>query len=206
MRISELSRTTGVPLATVKFYLREGLLAPGRPTSATQAEYDDAHVRRLRLVRALVETGGLALASVRAVLDSLDAGPQASLKTIGTAHDALPPAARRDREPVRARAVLATLGWHVDPDASALHRLEAALEALRSVGLTPDPDHLRTYAEAALSVARADVAAVPDGSTADVVEFVVTGTMLYEPLLLALRRMAQQHLFVTGPGAAGRTG
>jgi DNA-binding transcriptional MerR regulator len=199
MRISELCRTTGVPLATVKFYLREGLLPSGRPTAATQAEYDDSHVRRLRLVRALVEIGGLPLASVRAVLEALDAGPGASLAAVATAHDALPPTAHREREPVRARAVLRTLGWHVHPDSSAVHRLDAALEALEGVGLAPGEAQVRTYADAALSVARADVASVPDGSAADMVELIVTGTMLYEPLLLALRRMAQQHLFVTGP-------
>ncbi len=57
MRISELAARTGVPLATVKYYLREGLLMPGHATSATQAQYDDSHVRRLGLVRALAAQG-----------------------------------------------------------------------------------------------------------------------------------------------------
>ncbi len=52
MRISELVARSGVPLATVKYYLREGLLMPGETTSATQARYDEQHVRRLALVRA----------------------------------------------------------------------------------------------------------------------------------------------------------
>jgi len=38
MRISELVERTGVPLATVKFYLRQGMLPPGEAVSATRAE------------------------------------------------------------------------------------------------------------------------------------------------------------------------
>ena len=45
MRISALASTTGLSVATVKFYLREGLLHPGVATSATQASYDDTHHR-----------------------------------------------------------------------------------------------------------------------------------------------------------------
>ena len=39
---------------------------------------------------------------------------------------------------------------------------------------------------------------MPAGPVSDVVEYIVVGTVLYEPLLLALRRLAQQHLFLTG--------
>ena len=68
MRIAELSRRAGVPVPTVKYYLREGLLPPGRATAPTQAQYDETHEQRLRLVRALVEVAGLSLAAVRRVL------------------------------------------------------------------------------------------------------------------------------------------
>ncbi|MGA4841850.1 MerR family transcriptional regulator [Streptomyces sp. G45] len=71
MRISELSRRSGVPNATIKFYLREGLLPPGRATSATQAEYDETHLRRLRLVRALISTRGLSVSAAKEIVGSL---------------------------------------------------------------------------------------------------------------------------------------
>ena len=61
MRISALAAAAGLPVATVKFYLREGLLHPGVATSATQANYDDSHVRRLRLIRALTGPVGLSV-------------------------------------------------------------------------------------------------------------------------------------------------
>ena len=41
MRISTLAVAADLPVATVKYYLREGLLHPGVATSATQATYDD---------------------------------------------------------------------------------------------------------------------------------------------------------------------
>ena len=38
MQISELSSRAGIPLATVKYYLREGLVPPGRRITATRAD------------------------------------------------------------------------------------------------------------------------------------------------------------------------
>ncbi|MFC9487519.1 MerR family transcriptional regulator, partial [Streptomyces hydrogenans] len=72
MRIGELSRRTGVSVPTIKFYVREGLLPAGRLTSPNQAAYDETHVRRLRLIRALMDVGGLSVAAVREVITAVD--------------------------------------------------------------------------------------------------------------------------------------
>ena len=53
MRISELSSITGVPVATIKYYQREGLLPDGDKRTPRLTEYDDRHVRRLGLLRIL---------------------------------------------------------------------------------------------------------------------------------------------------------
>ncbi|MDX2026822.1 MerR family transcriptional regulator, partial [Microcella sp.] len=45
--MSELSATTGTPVPTLKFYLREGLLPAGERTSPNQSQYDDSHVERV---------------------------------------------------------------------------------------------------------------------------------------------------------------
>lgn len=89
MRISALSERTDVPIGTIKYYLREGLLAPGERTSRTTAEYGDSHVERLRLVRALTGTGGLGIAAVRRIVDVLDTPDPARLDLLATAQDAL---------------------------------------------------------------------------------------------------------------------
>ena len=190
MRISELSRTSGVPLPTVKFYLREGLLHPGRATSATQAQYDDTHVRRLRLVRALIQVGGLSVAAARDVIAGVTDPHRSLYEVMGVAHSALPPQVT-DVDPARALALVRQLGWHVHPETAALRQLEQALTALDDVGLAPSEEHVQAYAEAARRVAEVDVARVPRGSREEAATTVVAGTVLYEPVLLALRRIAQ---------------
>ena len=68
MRISELSARSGITVPTIKFYLRDGLLAPGSPRAVNQADYGEPHLHRLRLIRALSEIGGLRLREIRGVL------------------------------------------------------------------------------------------------------------------------------------------
>ena len=200
MKMSELSRASGVPVPTIKFYLRERLLPAGRATAATQAQYDEEHLARLRLIRALVDVGRLPLSAVRDVLTVVDAGAEATPAAVGTAHEALPPRVPRGAGPPRrALAVLERLEWHVDPQSSSVYQLEAALAAVEAVGLPATDERLRAYAQAALEVAEVDVADVPRGTPADAVQYVVVGTVLYEPVLLALRRLAQQHVFTSAP-------
>jgi hypothetical protein len=52
---------------------------------------------------------------------------------------------------------------------------------------------LDRYAEAAGRIGEQDVADVPTGSLSDAVRFVVVTTVLLEPVLLALRRLAQEN-------------
>ena len=88
MRISQLSEQAGLPVGTVKFYLRTGLMQPGALVSATQAEYDESHLTRLRLIRALLEVGRLSHAEIRrviAAMDSPDADLSTSLRTVHSA-------------------------------------------------------------------------------------------------------------------------
>ena len=70
MWMAELSERSGVPVPTIKFYLREGLLPRGEARGATRAAYDVDHVRRLRLIRALVDGAGFGLDRVREVSSS----------------------------------------------------------------------------------------------------------------------------------------
>ena len=208
MRISELAQSTGVSLPTVKYYLREGLLPAGRATAATQADYDQTHVERLRLVRALADVGGLSLTSVRRVLQTLDAGDDQVPYAIGEAHTALGDAqsglhADPAAPPLRAITLLQRLGWYTYDSAPALGQLEAALDAVDQVGIPPSDSVLDSYAAAALSIAETDIDGIPldqegahgAGIPGGAVGFVVLATVLYEPILLALRRLAHAHVF-----------
>jgi DNA-binding transcriptional MerR regulator len=192
MRISELSRVAGVPVATVKYYLREGLVPPGRATGATQALYDETHLARLRLARVLVQVGGLSVTAARRVLTALDEPHRSRHEFLGVVHSALPPVLPVESGTSRAYALTESLGWQVRPEASALRQLERALEALDEVGAPASEDGLSKYARLARRIAEVDLASVSTGSTEDAAVAVVTGTVLWEPVLLALRRLAQE--------------
>ena len=89
MKISELSAATDVPVATLKYYLREGLLPPGEALSRTSAAYGDAHVERVRLIRALTSGGGLSLATTRQVLEVIGDPGTSRVDVLGAAQRAL---------------------------------------------------------------------------------------------------------------------
>lgn len=192
MRISELARLGGVPVGTVKYYLREGLLPTGERTSATQAQYSEDHVARLRLVRALLGTGGLSITAAREVLDQIDAPGLSVHDLLGAAHSALPPTAAGNVDLDQAMELVDRYGWQVGPGTPALHQLAGALEALSAAGFAVTADMLDRYARAATEVAAGDVAEVPTKSPEVAIRHVVIGTVLLEPVLLAMRRLAQE--------------
>jgi len=193
VRISQLSSETAVPVATIKYYLREGLLHEGQLTSATQAAYNDSHVRRLRLIRALVAGAGLSIAAARDLLVGVDAPPESGHDLLGIAHHALAPPATSPIDTAGVDDLMAEWGWDargVDNEGKAA--VAEALEGVRSANFDFPEGILGVYASAMHTVASAEIAGVPTESAESAVRYVVLGTVLVEPLLLALRRLAQQ--------------
>jgi DNA-binding transcriptional MerR regulator len=193
MRVSELVERTGVPLASIKYYLREGLLMPGRTTSATQASYGPEHVRRLALIKALTDVVGLSVAKTREVLELVDQPEGGLFDTLGRAIAALPPSAPELPDYPRARAALERLGQVYDPRFAATAQLEQALAAAERAGMPMDDGRLDAYGRHVMGIAEADLAAMPP-DPAGAIEYAVLGTALYEPVLAALRRLAHQDL------------
>jgi DNA-binding transcriptional MerR regulator len=209
VRIAELSRESGVAVPTIKYYVREGLLRPGELTSPNQAQYDESHVRRLKLIRALVDVGGLSIAETRDVLAATD-DPGASVhETLGKAQYATTP--RRDYhvdEVTRAAAVrevddlLRRRGWQVKATSPARELLAEAISALHALGQDDLLPKLETYAVAAEAVAAADLALILGrDSLESMVEGVAIGTILGDVVLAALRRLAQEN--ASAQAAAG---
>lgn len=73
MKIGELAEASGVPVPTIKHYLREGLLPEGTKTSRNMAYYPPELVDRIRLIKQLQEERFMPLKAIRAVLDE---GPE----------------------------------------------------------------------------------------------------------------------------------
>jgi len=192
MRISELSARTGVPVATIKYYLRERLLPEGVRSAPTQATYDERHVERLRVVRALIESG-VSVAETRRVLDALDDPPASPHDLLGAAHAAVLPAAEADLDVSAAERLVEGLGWHAGMcDDQVLAGVARALQGLDRAGFEVPDAVMSVYLDAIGRLARAEIAGVPTESPEAAVRYVVLGSVLVEPLLLALRRVAEQ--------------
>jgi hypothetical protein len=73
-----------------------------------------------------------------------------------------------------------------------LAALEVAVAGLDAAGFDLPEGTLDGYARAMATVAEAEIEGIPDDSVEAAVQYVVLGTVLVEPLLLALRRLAQQ--------------
>ncbi|MEU9092607.1 MerR family transcriptional regulator [Streptomyces sp. NPDC048428] len=204
MRLSELSEQSGVSTATIKYYLREGLLPPGQRVSATQAAYDDSHVRRLRLVRALLQVGRLPVATAREVLNHADDESLGRTIRLGAALWSLPHGPEPDEEaPETAIAaaeverLLDRLGWSTAREVGALspsHRsLVASLATLIRLGYPCRGDYLADHARLMHEAAVRDLDMMETYPTqSEQVEMAVASAVLYEPLMAALRRLAQE--------------
>ncbi|WP_449353159.1 MerR family transcriptional regulator [Streptomyces shaanxiensis] len=204
MRLAELSERSGVSTATIKYYLREGLLAPGRQINATTAEYDEEHLRRLRLVRAMIQVGRLPVATVREVLGHVDDDSLGRTIRLGAALWALPQAPEPDAEDEYVQAahrevgaLLDRLGWEnakqLTTISPAYRSLVVAVAAFRRLGYDWGAEQLAPYAELMQRTAVLDLdslEALPSGG--ERVEFAVLGAILNEPALQALHRLAQE--------------
>ncbi len=197
MRMSELSRRSGTSVTTIKYYIREGLLPPGRQTAATQAEYDEQHLRRLRLIRALVGVRGLSVSTARDVLRALDEHTGDTHVLLGLALGAIritqePEADALERAEVD--ALVKELGWQVHQSAPARATLAETLTSLRTLGTPLDWRTLLPYARLAEQTAAVDLDQLEGiGDPLEMAERALLLTVLLEPALLALRRMAQEN-------------
>lgn len=204
MRISQLAAATDIPVATIKYYLRENLLHEGVLTSATQARYDDSHVRRLKLIRALIGTAGLSVSAARAVLHGIENPPDSRHELLGIAHQAATRPAADDVEIAGAQSLLERWGWGAEAcDRSTQAALVQALQGLSDAGFNPPEALLDRYAAAMRDIAEADVEGVPTDSPEATMQYVVLGTLLMEPVLLAMRRLAQQSASFRRFGGSG---
>ncbi|GAA4531211.1 MerR family transcriptional regulator [Amycolatopsis samaneae] len=204
MKVKELSVRANVPIPTIKYYLREGLLPRGESLGETKAEYDEGHLARLRLIRTLVETGEVPIARIRRLLDAIDDETLATEDLLAAAMDAAAPdlraAAREDDSGDRtgAEALLGHENWKSTSDGQG--QLARALAGLRRLGLPADPDKLGPYLDAAKAIAgqQRPLLPVPE-ERAEFALRAVLGSVLYGRLLTTLVRLAMENA-TSGPG------
>lgn len=117
MRIGELARRVGVPVDTVRFYERNGLLPPPRRRPSGYRDYDESDVQCLRFVL-WAKRAGFRLVEIRELIDLAEHG-------------------RADLERMRISATLklAQLERHLDE----LQRIRDGLRALLETAASGRP-------------------------------------------------------------------
>lgn len=219
MKLKELAQTTGVPVTSIKFYLREGLLPVGEKLNATTAAYDQRHVDRLALITTLRQAVELPLDRVAALTTAVDDETISRVDLMGvvqsTVLDAGAPAptgrddapvvddapvgndalVRDDAPSLRADDVVAAMAWMPGTDRS-MAALDEQLARLRTWGLAPTRDTLMRYARAADLVAATDLRSTrpelaPEVSRDQIARYVALGVHGYAQLLLRLLAVAQ---------------
>jgi len=73
IKIGELARRSGVPIATLKHYLREGLIHPAHKTGRTMSWYDASIAARVRAIKRLQRDQFLPLELIRKTVDEAGA-------------------------------------------------------------------------------------------------------------------------------------
>lgn len=76
IRISELSARSGVPVSTIKFYIRKELLPKPTKTSGTQGFYTAKHLDRLKLIQKIQKEGNMSLEKIREITGMIDASEE----------------------------------------------------------------------------------------------------------------------------------
>jgi DNA-binding transcriptional MerR regulator len=105
LKISELAEASGVPVATVRHYLREGLLPEPVKTSRNMAYYPPEFAERIKLIKQLQEERFLPLKVIKDLLDSGDGDPDRLRALMELEDRILDRALAGERERVRASEV-----------------------------------------------------------------------------------------------------
>ena len=198
MKISELSARSKVPIPSIKLYIREGLLGAGRRTAKNQALYSEAHLEQLLLIRTLRDTLDMPLAQIASVVanqasssyDRFEHGLNAALPAARARSEETP---EHDRMWALLSPVMKKLGWVSARDAVAVRAtLDALVVIAREMPGMLSSQLIERYARVVVEIASFEIpddwnpAAAVEGS----LRYAVLGTLLFEPLLLSLRRVA----------------
>lgn len=203
MKISELAAATGVPLATIKLYQREGLLMPGEAITRTQSDYGQVHVDRVGLIRTLAALPGYSYQVLRELIALIDDSGRPVPERVTAAMRLLPSGNASGGNADLARTATESLGIALDEDTAVAPQLGTALAAAEAVGLPCSDERLEFYWSHMSAIAEFELSGMAETSDPNAaVQYAIVGTAVYEHLILALRRLAHQHLF---PQAGIRT-
>lgn len=193
MQLKELSNATGTSPASIKFYLREGLLPPGQSVHATRASYTTEHVKRLELIRALRQIVGLNLDQIRSIVTLADDGVPhlALLAQVQRVVLNLEPAVGDVERTAAADAVVIMRGWP-DVRSDARDALDRHVAAMQHVGIDLPLELLDRYSGAVDAIASLDLELTAAGDDVnDIILTAAVGMHMHSQLMLKLLAVAQ---------------
>ncbi len=171
LKMAELVEASGVPAATIKHYLREGLLPEPVKTSRNMSWYRPETVERIALIKRLQEERFLPLKAIRTVIEQDPEKADAMLKVEDRI---LERALAGERERTAAAEVAARYGVPKE-----------ALDRLAEIGiLSPDPDG---YSPSDVTIIEA-MSRFRAGGYDERIGFTVYDTLRYKQALQALVR------------------
>ncbi|AXR74601.1 MerR family transcriptional regulator [Auritidibacter sp. NML130574] len=215
MKLSALAKATGTSIASIKYYLRVGLISPGAKRNQTTAVYDDTHVERLELIGALRQLVGLSIEQIgilTAVIDDPDASILEVMQTAQILGGGMPlpatePATKSatgpDPHPTvaeeRISALIAAQGW---PDTQSAARTAAisVVAEMQGLGLEVSEEYLKTVGAAVDMISESELNV--SGSRDRVAMHVAVGTFQYSRLVLALLQLGQASHSIARAGRA----
>lgn len=205
MRLSELSEATATTPASIKFYLREGLLHAGQMVNPTRAVYGEEHVRRLRLIQGLRTVIGLGLHDVWRIIDAADgadSSPQQRLALLATVQSVvLGFEGAEEPESAEGRALVRAMGWP-DERSEARAAVDRHLGVMRELGVTAGADVLEAYGRAADSIAAFQLDSTHERATIEeVILMAAVGMHLHNQLILKVIALAQASRSIRRYGA-----
>ncbi len=210
VRIGELAKRSGVPIATLKHYLREGLIAPSRKSGRTMSWYDPALATKIKAIKELQKRQFLPLDVIRESIDRDGEAPDDL-----TAADAIAKVLARHggrrartRDEVLARGataqeldILAAAGLALPSPIDQKYRgddlaLLATLGAARRAGITADMlpfEIINDYLIAVRALAAIELRMFREGvirraKPGDISRLTTAATRLSERLVVLVRR------------------
>ena len=195
MQLKDLSERAGVSAASIKYYLREGLLPAGESIHATRSQYSDRHLSRLRLIQALRKVVDLNIEQIRHLLKLADGGaPRLELLAAVQRTVLGLEAGGADGGDLRSEkgdAVVQMRNWP-DVPSDARNALNAHLALMESLGIPVPLELLDAYSKALDDIADLDISATT--APEDVNQLILTaavGMHLHSRLVLKLLALAQ---------------
>ncbi|MEU9703315.1 MerR family transcriptional regulator [Streptomyces sp. NPDC047981] len=196
-QLAALSRRTKVPVHTLRSYQDLDLLP-------TLPEYDESHVRRVALVKALLNVGGLSHAEVRRLVRHVEEERPPANELLRLTQHALPTpgAASPDQEwdwaQARVSGLIRGWGWQVGPDNPAWQTLCQVAIACKSLDHQDIPRLFPAYAENLERIARLEMQILSEQEDPEsAATRLVTVTALGDVALSAMRRLAHEHFLST---------